>query len=102
MLTDIFTQVQVHPQLVVVVPALMIIGYALKKTPKVKDWMIIWILLAIGVIASCIILGFSINGIANGIIAAGAAITTHQAYKQTMMKRTLECHEENNKTKEHD
>lgn len=37
----------------------------------------------IGVIASGFVLGFTVNGISNGIIAAGVSITTHQAYKQT-------------------
>ena len=83
MLAEIFSQVEVSQQLAIVVPALMIIGYALKRTPKVEDWLIVWILLFIGVIASGFTLGFTVNGIANGIIAAGAAISTHQAYKQT-------------------
>jgi hypothetical protein len=83
MLSEILSQVKISDQLAIVVPALMIIGYALKRTPKVPDWLIVWILLFIGVIASGFTLGFSVSGIANGIIAAGAAISTHQAYKQT-------------------
>ncbi|MFN7251039.1 MAG: phage holin family protein [Anaerobacillus sp.] len=83
MLTEMLSQVEISEQLAIVVPALMIIGYALKRTPKIADWMIVWILLVIGVIASGFTLGFTISGVGNGIIAAGAAITTHQAYKQT-------------------
>lgn len=83
MLSGILSQVEIHEQLAIVVPALMIIGYALKTTPNVKDWLIVWILLAIGVIASGFTLGFTVSGIANGVIAAGAAIATHQTYKQT-------------------
>lgn len=83
MLTDMLSQVEISDKLAVVVPALMIIGYALKRTPKIADWMIVWILLLIGVIASVFTLGLTVSGIANGVIAAGAAITTHQAYKQT-------------------
>ncbi|OIJ18725.1 hypothetical protein BKP45_15685 [Anaerobacillus alkalidiazotrophicus] len=86
MFEEIFTQIQISDQLALVVPALMVIGYALKRTPKVPDWLIIWILLFIGVLASGFTLGFTVNGIANGIIAAGAAITTHQAYKQTIRR----------------
>jgi len=87
MLDHIFQQVVVHPQLVIVVPALMILGYALKKTPFIQNWMIIWIIIFAGVLASIITIGFSINGIANGIIAAGAAITSHQMIKQTVEAR---------------
>jgi len=87
MLDHIFQQVVVHPQLVIVVPALMILGYALKKTPFIQNWMIIWIIIFAGVLASIVTIGFSINGIANGIIAAGAAITSHQMIKQTVEAR---------------
>lgn len=83
MLIDMLSQVEISDKLAVVVPALMIIGYALKRTPRVADWMIVWIVLLIGVIASVFTLGLTVSGIANGVIAAGAAITTHQAYKQT-------------------
>ncbi|USK32278.1 phage holin family protein [Bacillus sp. F19] len=89
-LSNVFDQISVHPQLVIVVPALMILGYALKRTPNVQDWMIIWILLGAGIIASIFTLGFSVSSIANGFIAAGAAITTHQAYKQSVVERNDE------------
>ncbi len=84
MLSEVLSQIEISEQLTLVVPALMIIGYALKKTPRVADWLIVWILLLIGVLASGLTLGFTVSGLANGVIAAGAAITTHQAYKQTM------------------
>ncbi|WNF35631.1 phage holin family protein [Bacillaceae bacterium IKA-2] len=91
MLTEIFSQIVIHEQLTFVIPALLIIGYALKRTPKVQDWVIVWVLLTIGVIASGLTIGFTVSGIANGIIAAGAAITTHQAYKQSMNRDREEC-----------
>lgn len=84
---QLLNKITLHPQLVMVVPALMIIGYALKRTPFVKDWMIIWILLVAGVVAGVAQLGFTVNGIANGIIATGSAITTHQMLKQSYQKR---------------
>ncbi|KEZ53000.1 MULTISPECIES: phage holin family protein [Metabacillus] len=89
-LSSLFDQINVHPQLVIVVPALMILGYALKRTPNVQDWMIVWILLGAGIIASIFTLGFSVSSIANGFIAAGAAITTHQAYKQSVLERNAD------------
>ncbi|UTW69131.1 hypothetical protein KHA80_18700 [Anaerobacillus sp. HL2] len=48
-----------------------------------------WMLI-IGIIASGFVHGFTVNGIANGIIAAGASITTHQAYKQTINRNIEE------------
>jgi hypothetical protein len=65
------------------VPALWVIGYALKQTPRIPDWSIIWILLAISVGFGTYAFGFSITGIINGIIAAGVAVLGHQMYRQT-------------------
>jgi hypothetical protein len=65
------------------VPALWVIGYALKQTPKIPDWSIIWILLAISIGFGTYAFGFSTTGIINGIIAAGVAVLGHQMYWQT-------------------
>ncbi|PWW20756.1 holin family Hol44 protein (superfamily V) [Cytobacillus oceanisediminis] len=66
------------------VPALWVIGYALKQTPSVPDWSILWILVIISVTVGSIAFGFSINGVINGIIAAGVAVLGHQMMKQTV------------------
>lgn len=87
MVDELFNQVAVHPQLMIVVPALMVLGLAMKSTPFIDSWMIGWFIIFAGVLASVFTIGFSINGIANGIIAGGAAITSHQMIKQTVMGR---------------
>nr|WP_077211660.1 phage holin family protein [Bacillus dakarensis] len=69
------------------VPALWVIGYALKQTPRIPDWTIIWFLLAISVIFGTITFGFSGEGIINGVIAAGVAVLGHQMFKQTVGAR---------------
>lgn len=81
------TGVQLHEALAVVVPALLIIGFALKKTPQCPDWAIVWALLVLGAVAGGVSIGFTVDGIANGLIAGGLAITANQVYKQTV-KRT--------------
>ncbi|NQD67775.1 hypothetical protein HP456_17855 [Bacillus haikouensis] len=86
-MTELLNDVTIHNQLTVLVPVLWVLGFALKKTPHIPDWLIIWILLAIGVAASGWRLGFDFNGIANGFICTGAAITTHQSIKQTFFAR---------------
>ncbi|WP_163539304.1 phage holin family protein [Gracilibacillus sp. YIM 98692] len=70
-----------------VIPALWIIGYACKRTPFLPDWLIIWILLCIGVLASCSLFGWSIKAIVDGIIAAGIAVFGHQMVKQTIFRK---------------
>ena len=74
-------------QLLILVVALYVIGTILKKTPKVQDWMIPWILLVIGIIFSVIICGFSATSILQGIICSFGSVGINQLYKQTVSKR---------------
>nr|WP_285867265.1 phage holin family protein [Mesobacillus maritimus] len=69
------------------VPALWVIGYGLKQTPRIPDWTIIWILLVVSVAFGTFAFGFSTEGIINGIIAAGVAVLGHQMFKQTINSR---------------
>ncbi|MGM0902836.1 MAG: phage holin family protein [Bacillota bacterium] len=69
------------------VPALWVIGYGLKHTPRIPDWTIIWILLVISISFGSFAFGFSTEGILNGVIAAGVAVLGHQMFKQTMGSR---------------
>ncbi|KAF0816731.1 MULTISPECIES: phage holin family protein [unclassified Cytobacillus] len=66
------------------VPALWVIGYALKQTPNVPDWSIIWILVIISVFSGSMAFGLSLEGVVNGIVAAGVAVLGHQMIKQTL------------------
>jgi NhaP-type Na+/H+ or K+/H+ antiporter len=67
----------------IVIPALWVLGAFLKKTPKVKDWVILWILLAVGVVFTVAIIGFTAKAVVQGILVAGAAVLGHQIVKQT-------------------
>ncbi|WP_430517032.1 phage holin family protein [Bacillus infantis] len=72
---------------IMIVPALWVIGLALKHTPRVPDWTIIWILLLLSVGFGSFVFGFSLNGILNGVIAAGVAVLGHQMYKQSFLSK---------------
>lgn len=69
------------------VPALWVIGFALKQTPKIPDWSILWILLLAAIGFGTFAFGISYEGILNGILAAGIAVLGHQMFKQTMGSR---------------
>ncbi|UOQ47048.1 phage holin family protein [Gracilibacillus caseinilyticus] len=66
-----------------IVPALWFIGYACKRTPFIPDWLIIWILLCIGILASGNLYGWTIQSMADGVIVTGMAVFSHQIVKQT-------------------
>ncbi|MET3288383.1 UNVERIFIED_CONTAM: hypothetical protein ABID98_000953 [Brevibacillus sp. OAP136] len=73
---------------IIIVVALLVIGYVMKKTPKVADWMIPWTLMIIGTLLACWLLGtVSALNVVQGILAAGIATLSHQLWKQTTDKR---------------
>lgn len=76
----------VPEQLLILVAALYVIGMFLKKTPKIQDWIIPWILLVLGVIFSISIMGINATSILQGIICSFGAIATNQFVKQTINK----------------
>jgi len=67
----------------VLIPVLYIIGYLLKRTPRVPDWSIPWALVVLGIIGGLALTGFSVGGVIQGILVAGVTVMTNQLYKQT-------------------
>lgn len=65
-------------------PVLYIIGVFLKRTPKLANWLIPWILLGLGMLGGFFVAGMSVHGILQGILVAGASVFTNQLYKQTI------------------
>jgi uncharacterized membrane protein YoaK (UPF0700 family) len=76
----------VPEQLLILVSALYVVGMFLKKTPKVTDWSIPWLLLVLGVAFSVAIMGINPTSILQGIICSFVAIATNQLIKQTRNK----------------
>ena len=75
----------------IVVPVLWCIGAALKRTPKVADWLIPYLLGGAG-IAWCLTIvlttgGSAVEGIMQGVITAGVAVYGNQLVKQAANKK---------------
>lgn len=73
-------------QALIVVPVLLVIGQVLKNTPKMQDWLIPYILLALGVSFTFGIMGINVQAIVQGILVSGAAVFANQLYKQYSSK----------------
>ena len=67
----------------IIIPVLWILGSFLKRTPKVQDWIIPWVLLLAGVVLAIGIIGFTVDAAVQGVLVAGAAVLGHQLLKQT-------------------
>lgn len=68
------------------IPALVILGFFLKNSPSIPDWLIVWILTGLGILASVATLGFRVDSFVQGILVSGAAVLSHQIFKQTINK----------------
>ena len=77
---DVFVSFLVEKALILI-PALWIIGYVLKKTPAVPDWLIPYVLLPIGAMGGLLLVG-GVEGVIQGILAVGAAVLGNQLLVQ--------------------
>jgi succinate-acetate transporter protein len=85
----------IRPEILILIPVLIILGLVLKKITFIKDWTIPIILGVLGILFAVLILGFAegfyapviVTGILQGILAAGMAVYVHQLKIQTTKKR---------------
>lgn len=70
------------PKISSVVAGLLVMGGILKSIPKIPNWTIPFILLAIGITFSILTLGVTSEAVLQGIIATGISVFTHQIAKQ--------------------
>lgn len=68
----------------ILIPVLIIIGWIFKQTPKFPDWCIPWALLVLGIVGAGFWIGWTPEGVFQGILVAGTAVFGNQLYKQTL------------------
>jgi hypothetical protein len=73
----------VSDEALILIPVMYVIGMILKSTPKVKDWLIPYILLVVGILGAIALLGISVKSVIQGILVTGATVYTNQLIKQT-------------------
>ncbi|KOP64348.1 hypothetical protein AMS62_03060 [Bacillus sp. FJAT-18019] len=72
----------IDPRLFIVVAACWVIGWILKKTPKVADWSIVYFVLIVSVWLTIGLLGFSVEAVIQGILCGAFAVFGHQLIRQ--------------------
>ena len=77
-------------KMLVLVPVLYIIGMFIKSTPKVKDWLIPWILLGLGLVGA-VAIGITtgvpiVDAVIQGILVTVVTVLTNQLIIQTKAK----------------
>lgn len=68
----------------ILIPVLFILGQIIKETPRFYDWIIPYILLIVGIVASFFLVGFDIHGFIQGILVSGAAVFGNELIKQAI------------------
>ncbi|WP_375103758.1 phage holin family protein [Paenibacillus sp. RS8] len=72
----------IRPELLIVVAVCWIFGYMLKRTPRVPDWTIIYLVTLAAIIVVCLILGFNVDSFVQGILCGAVAVYGNQLLKQ--------------------
>jgi len=70
----------------ILIPVLYVIGVLLKKTPRLADWLIPWILLALGMTGGFFLGDMQLIGLLQGVLVTGVTVFSNQLYKQTVYK----------------
>lgn len=72
----------INPMLLVVVAVCWCLGYMLKQTPRVPDWMIVYIVTVAAVLFTVWLIGFGAEAIIQGVLCGAFAVYGHQLVKQ--------------------
>jgi len=72
----------IDARLLVVLAACWVIGYSLKRTPRVPDWSILYVVIITAVLLAGGVIGFTFEAVVQGIIVGAVAVAGHQAVKQ--------------------
>lgn len=73
-------------EMLIAIPVLYIIGYIIKNTPKMLDWVIPYVLVVIAVALAIGMNGLSVDSIIQGVLVAGATVLVNQGIKQVKEK----------------
>jgi len=77
-------------QALIVIPVLLILGKIIKETPTVKDWLIPYILLGLGVVFAVALMGINVDAVIQGVLVSGAAVFGNQLFKQAIEQKSGE------------
>ncbi|MFX3635468.1 MAG: phage holin family protein [Candidatus Pristimantibacillus sp.] len=73
----------IDPKLIIVVAVCWVVGYVLKETPRVPNWLIVYIVTLVAVALTIWLIGFGPDAIIQGVLAGAFAVFGHQIVKQT-------------------
>lgn len=63
----------IQPEVLVLIPVLYIIGFMLRQTPNVPNWIDAWVKLVVAIVSCLFLVGVTIDAFIQGILIAGGA-----------------------------
>ncbi|BFH65048.1 phage holin family protein [Paenibacillus azoreducens] len=76
----------IDTRLLVVVALCWVVGYALKQTPRIPDWTIVYIVTLVAVLITVWMLGFGPEALIQGVLTGAFAVYGNQLVKQATKK----------------
>ena len=70
----------------VLIPALYVVGAIIKRIPNAPDWIIPFVLLALGITGAVGIMGMTADAVMQGVLVTGAAVLVNQGIKQVVKR----------------
>ncbi|MGL4338063.1 MAG: hypothetical protein ACRCST_14310 [Turicibacter sp.] len=86
---DIQSQLTLNPQIQLIIPILLILVPMLRSSPKVPNWLIQWIILALALGVSFLQSGFNAHALYNGFLASMAVTYTTRAFVNIREEKTF-------------
>ncbi len=76
-------QAMIPPELASVLAVCWVAGYVLKRTPWVPDWSIVYVVTAVAILMTCLLLGPTAESVIQGILCGAVSVYGHQLVRQT-------------------
>lgn len=75
-------QEYIDPSLYILLAACWVLGYILKKTPRVPDWSIVYVITVFAIVVALFMLGFDVKSVLQGLITGAVSVYGSQLIKQ--------------------
>lgn len=73
----------IRPELAGVLAVCWIAGYVLRQTPRVPNWSIVYAVTAVAVLMTCLLLGWSVESVIQGVLCGAVSVYGNQLLRQT-------------------
>lgn len=77
-----FIKQYVEPEMLILVPALLFLGWMMKSTPNVPNWLIPYLNTAIAIAGGILLAESVTDGIIQGVLVSAMSTLTYNLYQQ--------------------